>query len=324
MKLLFCTMILMQGFFLQAQKTKPDFNQFFPIERSHSYVEFSIKYMGAAKVRGRFADFSGIIFYDEKSLASTSVSVTIKTASINTDLEFRDNDLRSANWFDAAKYPAILFQSKSAVKTATGFDITGDITIKGVMKEIVLHMEPPSPVMKDVRADIQVVFTGTTRLDRTIFGVEGKNWSAVKEGITAVDNEVTIEVSMLGKQAQRANYTNRFKDPEQPTGKMYKVILEQGVDAGIADFDKMKATTTDAGTLDTVGKMLRLEGKTTEAMRVFEHNRQLFPDSPLVYMSLGETYIIMGNVALAREQFTQVLVKDPLNVISREYLRHLE
>jgi polyisoprenoid-binding protein YceI len=292
---------------------------------SHSYVEFSIKYMGAAKVRGRFADFSGIIFYDEKSLASTSVSVMIKTASINTDLEFRDNDLRSANWFDAAKYPGILFQSRSAVRTATGFDLTGDITIKGITKEIVLHMEHPSPVMKDVRADIQVVFTGTTRLDRTIFGVEGKNWSAVKEGITAVDNEVTIEVSMLGKQAQRANYTNRFKDPEQPTGKMYKVIQEQGVDTGITEFDKMKATATvDAGTLDTVGKMLRLEGKITEAMKVFEHNRQLFPDSPLVYMSLGETYIIMGNVALAREQFTQVLVKDPLNVISREYLRHLE
>lgn len=281
--------------------------------------------MGAAKVRGRFADFSGLIFYDEKSLASTSVSIAIKTASINTDLEFRDNDLKSPNWFDATKYPTILFQSKSAVKTATGFDITGDITIKAVIKEIVLHMEAPSPVMKDVRADMQVVFTGTTRLDRTVFGVEGKNWSAVKEGMTAVENEVTIEVSMLGKQAQRANYVNRFKDPEEPTGKVFKVIQEKGVDAGIAEFDKMKNTSTiDAATLYMVGKMLRLDGKTSEAMKVFEHNKQLFPDSPLVYMSLGETYLIMGNTELAKEQFTVALAKDPLSVIPREYLRHLD
>lgn len=281
--------------------------------------------MGAAKVRGRFTDFSGLIFYDEKSVSSTSVSIVIKTASINTDLEFRDNDLKSPNWFDAAKYPTILFQSKSAVKTTTGFDITGDITIKAVTKEIILHMEQPSPVMKDARADMQVVFTGTARLDRTVFGVEGKNWSAVKEGITAVDNEVVVEVSMLGKQAQRANYVNRFKDPEQPQGKIFKIIQEQNAEAGIAEFDKMKATSTvDAGTLDTVGKMLRLEGKTGDALKLFEHNKQLFPDSPLVYLSLGETHLIMGNPALAKEQFTQAQAKDPGSVIPREYLRHLD
>ena len=309
---------------LQAQKAKPEFNQFFPIDKGHSYVEFSIKYMGAAKVRGRFADFSGLIYYDGKNTTSTSVSFVIKTASINTDLEFRDNDLKSENWLDAAKFPAILFLSKSSVKSSTGFDITGDITMKGITKEITLHMEPPSPVMKDVRADLQVVFTGTTKLDRTTFGVEGKNWSAIKEGITAVDNEVVIEVSMLGKQFQESNFLNRVKSTDRPSGKIYKIINEQNVDAGIAEFERIRsAGPIESGALDMVGKMLRLEGKTNEALRLFEVNKNTFPNEAQVYLTLGETYLLMGDLPNAKNQFSEALQRDPQQIASIEYLRHL-
>lgn len=324
MKLVLTFLFVFHLSVVQAQKTKPEFNQFFPIDKGHSYVEFSIKYMGAAKVRGRFADFSGLIRYDEKAIINTSVSFVVKTESIDTDLDFRDTDLKSDNWFDATKYPAMLFQSKSVTKTATGFDITGDITIKGVTKEITLHMDPPTAVMKDIRADLQVVFTGTTRLDRTTFSVEGKNWSAVKEGMTAVDNEVLIEVSMLGKQFQQANFSNRVRNEERPAGKIYKIIKDQGVDAGIAEFERLKGTTTlDAGALDTVGKMLRLEGKITESLKIFEANRKAFPEDGQVYFSFGETYLAQGNLSQAKEQFSEVLKKDPQHIAAMEYLRHL-
>lgn len=298
MKSTVTSIFVLCSFSLHAQKPKPEFNQFFPIDKGHSYVEFSIKYMGAAKVRGRFADFSGLIRYDEKAITNTSVSFVVKTESIDTDLDFRDTDLKSDNWFDAVKFPTMLFQSKNVTRTSTGFDVTGDITIKGVTKEITLHMDQPSAIMKDVRADLQVVFTGTTRLDRTTFGVEGKNWSAIKEGMTTVDNEVLIEVSMLGKQFQQSNFSNRVRDEERPAGKIFKIIKDQGVDAGIAEFDKIRSTSTlDANVLDTVGKMLRLEGKTAEALKIFEANKKAFPENGLVYLSLGEAYLSQGNAS---------------------------
>src|SRR5258708_2977039 len=107
------------------------FNQFFEIDRGHSYIEFSVKYMGYAKVRGRFTQFSGLVRYDKENLANTSVSLLIKSESISTDLEFRDKDLKSENWLDATKFPSILFVSKSVKKAKDGFDLAGDLTIKG-------------------------------------------------------------------------------------------------------------------------------------------------------------------------------------------------
>ena len=186
--------------------------------------------MGYAKVKGRFSDFSGMFRYDESNLANTSVTLIIKTESIDSDLEFRDNDLKSENWFDAKKFPTITFKSKSISKAKTGFDVVGDLTIKDVTKEVTLHLDPPSGVLKDVRGDAQVIFTGTTSLNRNDFGVEGKRWSAVKEGITAVDSEVKIEVSILGKQLKAANFSNWVSDAQKPAGKLYKLIKEQGVD----------------------------------------------------------------------------------------------
>jgi polyisoprenoid-binding protein YceI len=150
---------------------KLDLSQLFPIEASHSYVEFTVTYMGYARFKGRFTDFSGLVRYDQKDLSHTSASLSIKTESIDTDNDFRDKDLKSENWFDVVKYPTIVFASKKSVAVSGGLEITGDLTIKGITKEVVLKMQPPSGIVKDVRGDLQVIFNGTTKIDRTEFGL---------------------------------------------------------------------------------------------------------------------------------------------------------
>src|SRR5258708_4171571 len=144
---------LLQLFCLVAlgQQRNPTIDQFFPIDQGHSYIEFSVKYMGYAKVKGRFSDFSGLVRYDEKNVLNTSVSLLLKTESIDTDLDFRDNDLKSENWFDAKKFPTILFKSKTVKKAGEGLEIMGDLTIKAVTKEVTLRLDPPSGILKDVR-----------------------------------------------------------------------------------------------------------------------------------------------------------------------------
>lgn len=302
-----------------------EIEKFFPIDRGHSYIEFSIRYMGYAKVRGRFADFEGMVHYDDQDLSKMSVTMAIKTESIDTDHDFRDGDLKSDNWFDAKTYPVILFRSKKSEKTATGFKVIGDLTIKGTTKEVVLQLDKPSGILKDVRKDDQIIVTGTTRINRIDFGVMGKNWSAVKEGMTAVENDVDIEFSILGKQIKRDNFTNWVSSPDQPPGKLYKIATEQGTPAALAEFEKMrKENAVKERALSTVGYMLQLEGKMNDAISVLEANKAAFPDLPASYQELGEAYWRAGNSSKAKESLEASLQKNPQSAQTMELLRYLQ
>ena len=299
-------------------------DQFYPIDAGHSYIEFAVKYMGYAKVKGRFGEFSGMFRYDAKDAENISVTLVIKTESIDTDLEFRDNDLKSENWLDAKKFPSIKFTSKKTSKKGEGFDVTGDLSIRDVTKEVVLHLDQPSGVVKDVRGDAMVIFTGRISINRTDYGVEGKKWSAVKEGITAVENEVTIEFSILGKQLKAGNFSNWVSDEARPQGKLYKIAKEKGVDACLSEFQKMKnENTANENTLIIASKMILLEGNTDAAIKLREANQQAFPTSSTVSFSLCEAYATKGDWTKAKENFAKAKELDPANTQALEVLKNL-
>ena len=106
------------------------------IDPVHSEVSFKVRHL-LAKVSGRFTKFSGDIKIDTKDISKSSVVVSIDAASVNTDVEARDNPLRSDAFFDVAKYPAITFKSTSVKEVAKGkLEVTGDFTLRGVTKRI--------------------------------------------------------------------------------------------------------------------------------------------------------------------------------------------
>ncbi len=112
----------------------------FKIDRNHSVVGFSIRHF-FSKVSGRFNDFEGAIQYDEKNPASSSVDVTIKTASIFTNNERRDTDLRSANFFLADSFPTITFKTTRVTPGTEGkLKVEGDLTMRGVTRPVVLDV----------------------------------------------------------------------------------------------------------------------------------------------------------------------------------------
>ena len=242
----------------KVQDAKFSIHQFYPIENSHSYIEFSVKYMGFAMVKGRFQKFKGTFMYDENDISKTSVSLWIDVNSIDTDHDRRDNDLKSEGWFDTEKFPNMTFVSKSARSTDSGFEIIGNLTIKSVVKEVVIRMNQASGILKDFRGDSQVIVTGETTINRTDFGVEGKRWSAVKEGITGVEDEIKIEVSILGKQINEGNFKNRVRDETRPSGKLYKAISDNGVQAGLKVFDEMR-----------VDSEVKLDSQSTQYCRAY-------------------------------------------------------
>ena len=116
-------------------------NDIYFIDKNHSNMGFLIRHL-FTKVPGRFTDFSGQISFDEANPEQSTVEVTIKTASVNTDNDLRDKDLRSPNFFDVEKFPEIKFRSKSVKGTGQNTaEVTGDLTMHGVTKEVVLKVE---------------------------------------------------------------------------------------------------------------------------------------------------------------------------------------
>ena len=322
-KLFLLALIIAQG--AVGQNKSFNIEEFYPIERSHSYMNFSVKYMGYAQVTGNFADFNGTFRYDPDDISKTSVSFSVDVASIDSNLEWRDNDLKSDQWFDAEKFPMISFVSKSAKQTSAGFDIMGDLTIKDVTKEITIAMNPASGVLKDGRGDAMVIITGSYTLDRTAYGVKGERWSVIKEGIAGVANDVTVEFSMLGKQIKKENYSNWVRREERPPGRLWAAYQRGGTKEAFAELDKLKSETeVNMTPLNTVGYMLIKSGETKDAVAILEKNRDEFPDQAGVYDSLGEAYAAAGNLKKAIANYTIALEKDPANFNAKEILRNLK
>jgi polyisoprenoid-binding protein YceI len=108
----------------------------YKIDPVHSEISFKVRHL-LAKVSGRFTRFSGEIKVDPKDIGKSSVEVSIEAASVNTDVEARDNHLRTDAFFDVAKYPAITFKSTSVKEISKGkLEVTGDFTLHGVTKRI--------------------------------------------------------------------------------------------------------------------------------------------------------------------------------------------
>jgi polyisoprenoid-binding protein YceI len=165
----------------------------FKIDPNHSSVNFAVAHMGVSTVVGRFNQFEGKIVYDDKDVTKSSVNVTIKTASINTDVAARDNDLRSANYFDVEKFPEITFQSKSVEKAGNGLLAHGTLTIHGVAKDVDLPFEMKGPV--DARGKVMGAHASLT-VSRQDFGV-GK-------ATPMIGNDVRIELFVEARMAPPA------------------------------------------------------------------------------------------------------------------------
>ncbi len=116
------------------------------IDPNHTAAQFSVRHLGLSTVRGAFTKVSGTAQYDPADPSKLSLEATIDANSIDTRVEMRDNDLRSPRFFDVQKFPTITFHSKQAQAGGSGkLQITGDLTIKGVTKQVVLDVDGPQP-----------------------------------------------------------------------------------------------------------------------------------------------------------------------------------
>jgi len=163
------------------------------IDQNHSEVTFRIRHF-VTKVRGRFTDWSGTISGDPKDWATGSVAVDIKTTSINTGNDRRDNDLRSARFFNADSFPEITFKSSKVEVSGESITITGDLTIRGVTKPVVLKGSYLGA------SGSKIGFEATTTINRMDYGV---SWNrAVEGGGAMLGDDVEISISIEANKQQ--------------------------------------------------------------------------------------------------------------------------
>ena len=170
------------------------------IDQDHSNVGFKVRHLMVSNVKGDFGKFAGSVDIDNKDVTKSKVSVAIETASVNTGVTKRDDHLKSADFFEVAKFPTMTFVSKKVVKAGKDkLKVTGALTLHGVTRDVVLDVEGLSSAAKDPWGNLRRGASASTMISRKDFGLV---WNAALEtGGVAVADEVLIslEIEMIKK-----------------------------------------------------------------------------------------------------------------------------
>jgi polyisoprenoid-binding protein YceI len=161
---------------------------------AHSVVEFSVRHGGVSNVHGRFGKVVATLVYNEADVTKSTVTATIDVSTVDTGESPRDNHLKTDAFFDVAKFPTATFTSTNVVKNGSKLTVSGNFTLHGVTKPIVLDVEgPATPVENGMDHKPHSGFSATTTLSRTAYGI-GTGFASALVGD---DVKLTIELEIV-------------------------------------------------------------------------------------------------------------------------------
>lgn len=180
--------------FVLAALALPALATDYSIDSAHSAAQFSVRHLMVSNVKGEFSKLTGKVVYDDAKPTAISVEASVDVSTISTRETARDQHLKSPDFFDAAKYPTFDFKSTGAKKTAQGIDVSGNLTIHGVTKPVVLHVTGITKEIKDPFGLLRRGATATTVINRKDFGM---SWNKnLDGGGVVVGDEVTITLDI--------------------------------------------------------------------------------------------------------------------------------
>ncbi len=165
------------------------------IDPAHSAAEFKVKHMMISNVKGEFSGLSGVLRLNEKDATHSSVEASIDVSTVNTRDPQRDGHLKSADFFDVEKFPAMTFKSTAIKATGDGeLAVSGNLTLHGVSKAVTFAVEGPSAPAKDPWGHLRIGLSATAKINRKDFGL---TWNtALESGGVLVGEEVTITLDV--------------------------------------------------------------------------------------------------------------------------------
>jgi len=170
----------------------------YKIDPRHSSAQFAVTHLMISTVRGEFHSVNGTVIVDDGNISNSLVNVTIDATTVDTREPDRDKHLKSADFFDVANYPMITFVSTKVEPADPGkLRVTGNLTIRGVTKRVVLEMTAPKPTIKDPWGFSRTAVSGAAKLNRQDFGVA---WNKTLDSggvVVGDDVNVTLDVEMF-------------------------------------------------------------------------------------------------------------------------------
>lgn len=165
------------------------------IDPIHSSAEFKVKHMMVSNVKGQFTGVTGTLKLDESDVTHSTVEATIEAASVNTRNAQRDTHLKSADFFDVEKFPALAFKSTAIARLDPGrLSVTGDLTIHGVTRSVTFEVEGPTTPAKDPWGGTRIGLEAATKISRKDFGLTYN--AALETGGVLVGDEVSISLDV--------------------------------------------------------------------------------------------------------------------------------
>jgi polyisoprenoid-binding protein YceI len=175
------------------------------IDPAHSSAQFAVRHLAISTVRGAFSKVTGTVVFDDKDVSKSSVDVTIDVSTVDTREPNRDKDLMSDHFFDVAHYPTITFKSTKVEQAGVGkLKITGDLTIHGTTKQVVLDVDGPTAAVKDPWGNQRAAVNATTKINRQDYGVK---WNATMDNggvVVGDDVSITIDAEVIQKGAPKS------------------------------------------------------------------------------------------------------------------------
>lgn len=159
-------------------------------DQAHSEVDFTVKHLSISNVHGKFGKVDARIELNADDMTKSTVQATIDVATVDTGISGRDNDLRSAGFFDVAKFPTATFTSTAVTKTANGLTVAGNLNLHGVTQPVTLIVDGPNGPVAGMGGKQHSGFSATTTLSRAAFGI------APKMPTTMVSDEIKLSIDL--------------------------------------------------------------------------------------------------------------------------------
>jgi polyisoprenoid-binding protein YceI len=304
-----------------AASSPPSFREY-RVEAAHSSIAFDIPFLGHP-VHGRFDDVRGTIVYNPRDLTQSSVTVAIATSSINTGSKHRDEHLRSSDFFDAAKYPTILFTSRVVERTPNGLVVTGAVSMHGITRDVSIPFREVGSATADPHGSSLVFFTGALKLSRRDFGVAGgsrfNDWfDELRQRALGDTVDIALEV-----QGWDIDYDRSAQWKTRIDG-----LISSGVSSRVASLRALAAqhpdTLRDAEwEIDQTARALLQRGRSSEALEVFRLEADLFPKSAAAQAGLARGLEATNDVVAAGTAVNRALAIDPAEPLATEIRKRL-
>jgi polyisoprenoid-binding protein YceI len=300
----------------------------FGVDAAHSYLGFSIGFMGITKVRGTFKTYTAWILYDEKDPTKTSATVLIDPASIDTGSEFRDKDLKSARFFDVEKHPLAVFQTQRIERTGPDrYVVHGTLEIKGVKRPVDLPMTQTLSRMSDLGwGNIRVGGSGSATVKRTYFGILGDAFWGNK----ALADDVEISIDLLGTRSNHDKWSFDSKEKPSIGEVIWKTYEAGGIGQALGKYAELKQNQPNdynfaPSQIAIVGHRLLQRRRLPEALRVYELGLAAGPREPAgFHCRIGEVHAAQGDREAAIASYRKALELNKDNAEPIEMLRRLD